>query len=468
MMIGEIRDSQQNEQPYRLKRQGRSIQQAQESIYSFLLEIVRKWPPEEVLLEFKRLFIYHTDSISSGAMQSVYDIVFSNNEEEFRNTLKRCCYILVNNWDATRNFKPIGELVAVFSDPSFNRYTASPTLKRLRLWIQDFVNSKDFEELKLFTSRYEDQIRGPWISRYTSYLLVPQYINLKNPIEQREAARALSKQLKDRFKFDLAMYIAKSQTRIVEQSRPPRNPTGLGDEALRLIKMIVAKRGQFSYANLAHIFLKQTEQLAYYDFKQSLLIYLAFSVENKNFAETLRAKLGEKLESLYSAYDNSLITNALILRTCNRVIDLLTTENQTDPSPLFIQLLTHGNPITLVVVLLKLILISKHSRTHLEARIAEVIRHYQDYAEDECDWVVSFLEIFNVTFAIYAENVQYNLVKMNEDLPEEAKIFNPDTYRIFSQLKYEEKVELFPGILPTDDLAPDDLLLNGEFPEESD
>ncbi|EKQ68760.1 hypothetical protein OsccyDRAFT_3308 [Leptolyngbyaceae cyanobacterium JSC-12] len=455
MMIGEpIQNSQQNESSYRFSRQGRNIQQAQECIYGFLLEIVRKWPPEEVLLEFKRLFIYHVDSISSSAIHAIYEIVFSNNQEEFRNTLKRCCYILINNWDASRNYKPIRELVHLFSDPTFNRYTASPTLKRLRVWINDFVNSKDFEELKLFTSRYEDQLRGPWVSRYTSYLLVPQYANLKNPLEQREAARTLSKQLKDRFKFDLAMYVARSQTRSADH-RPPKNPTALGDEALRLIKMIVARRGQFSYVNLANIFLNQVEHVTFKEFKQSLQTYLVFSVENQSFAEMLQAKLSEKLEHLYDEYDNNTVTNALILRTCNRIIDTLTTENQTDPSPLFIQLLSQGNPITLVIVLLKVVLICRHTRTHLETRIAELIKHYQDYPEDECDWVINFLEIFNVTFAIYAENVRYNLVQMDDvvDQPEKQKVFDPDTYRIFSQLRCEEKLELFPGLVTPENLS---------------
>ncbi|MBF2028993.1 MAG: hypothetical protein IGS48_19905 [Oscillatoriales cyanobacterium C42_A2020_001] len=461
MMIGEpIQNSQQSESSYRFSRQGRNIQQAQECIYEFLLEIVRKWPPEEVLLEFKRLFVYHVDSISSNAMHAIYEIVFSNNQEEFRNTLKRSCYILVNNWDASRNYKPIRELVHLFSDPAFNRYTASPTLKRLRIWLNDFVHSKDFEELKLFTSRYEDQQRGPWISRYTSYLLVPQYVNLQNPLEQREAARALSKQLKDRFKFDLAMYIARSQTRAAD-NRPPKNPTALGDEALRLIKMIVARRGQFSYVNLANIFLHQVERVTYKEFKQSLQTYLAFSVENQAFTETLRAKLGEKLEHLYEEYNKEVVTNALILRTCNRIIDTLTTENQTDPSPLFIQLLSQGNPITLVIVLLKVILICQHARTHLETRIAELIKHYQDYPENECDWVINFLEIFNVTFAIYAENVRYNLVKMEPNQPEQPRAFDPDTYRIFSQLRHEEKLELFPGLVPQEDVSEDGLLLDG-------
>jgi hypothetical protein len=184
-------------------------------------------------------------------------------------------------------------------------------------------------------------------------------------------------------------------------------------------------------------------------------------VENRQFADTLTVTLREKLEELYTSHDYEVVTSALILRTCNRIIDALTTENQTDPSPLFVQLLTHGNAITLVIVLLKIILICKHARTHLEARMADLIRHFQDYTEAECAWVVNFLEVFNVTFAIYAENVQYNLVKMNRDEPEETKSFNPDTYRIFSQLKQEQQLELFPI-----GLVPDELVAEVERLEE--
>ena len=236
---GMIRDVQMSghpsESPKRVTRSGRNLQQAQETIYQFLLDIVKKWPPEEVLLEFKRLFLYHVETTSSEAIPAIYELVFSNNEEEFRNTLKRSCYILVNNWDASRNFKPIQELVEIFEDSSLNRNTVSPTLKRLRGWIDLFRKSKDYEELKLFASRYEESSKGPWSNRYTSYLLVPQYIDLANPIEQREAARALSMQLKDKFKFNLAMYIAKSQS-TMSPERLPKNPTALGDNVLQLIR----------------------------------------------------------------------------------------------------------------------------------------------------------------------------------------------------------------------------------------
>ncbi len=430
MLLNERSD----ESPSQISRAGRNVQLAQETIYRFLLDIVKKWPPEEVLLEFKRLFFYHVDSTSSGAIHAIYEIVFSNDEAEFRNALKRCCYILVNNWDASRNYKPIQELVQQFQISTAEQNTISPTLKRLRSWVENFRNSQDYEQLKLFISRYDEQQKGHWSSRYTSYLLVPQYVDLANPVEQREAARALAKHLKDRFKFDLAMYVAKSQI-AVPTEKVPKNPTMLGDDVLRLIKTIVAKRGRFSYANLANIFISQVEHLTYKEFKQSLKSYLVFSVESGEFASTLQARLIEKLESLYQDYDATPLSEALLLRTCNRIIEYLTTENRQEPSQLFVLLLSQGNPMTLVVVLLKIILICKHSRTHLEAQIADLIRYYENCPEDECDWIVNFLEIFNVTFAIHAENVHYNLIKMDEAEVAAASTSELDDYRIFSQMK---------------------------------
>ena len=423
-----------SEPPKPLSRSGRNLQQAQETVYRFLLDIVKKWPPEEVLLEFRRLFLYHVETTSSGVTQAVYEIVFSNSEEEFRNTLKRSCYILVNNWDASRNFRPIQELVKIFEDSSLDQKTISPTLKRLRAWIDNFRKGKDYEELKLFAARYDDR-KGSWSNRYTSYLLVPQYIDSANPIEQREAARALSMQLKDEFKFSLAMYIAKSQS-VISPERLPTNPTVLGDNVLQLIKTIVAKRGQFSYANLANIFINQTHQLSYKKFKHELKRYLILSIDGNESAEIIQARFTEKLDTLYLDYDHDVLNEALILRTCNRIIEHLTTENRQDPSSLFVLLVSQGSPMTLVIVLLKLILICKNARTHLEAQIAELIRYYKNFPEDECQWIVNFLEIFNVTFAIYAENVQYNLIKMDKSQAFQTPTSQSlDAYHVFSQLK---------------------------------
>lgn len=113
-------------------------------------------------------------------------------------------------------------------------------------------------------------------------------------------------------------------------------------------------------------------------------------------------------------------------------------ENGKEPSLLFVSLLTQGHSLTLVIILLKTILISRNSRRHLEIKIAHLIRYYEKYPEDECKWVINFMEIFNITFAIYAENVEYNLIKMEEDESSNPQL-NLDAYRVFSQMKVDRQ-----------------------------
>ncbi len=425
----------------------RELQAAQQTIYQSLLEMAQKCPPEEVLTEFKCLFLYHGDAVNTSALSALYEIIFHDNEAEFRNTIKRACYILVNNWDANRRPKAIQDLIAAFQDENAPRSTISPTLTRLRVWIRNFQQSQDYSDLKLFADRYsivessEVVEKGPWVRRYTSYVLVSQYVDMGNSVEQREAARAMAQELREKFKFDLAMYVARSQS-ISQDNLPLKNPTELGDDTLRLIKMIVAKRGRYSYGNLANIFLSQIQSLTYGEFKRSLQKYLVFSVGTSDFSHVLQTRMADKLNNLYEEHQDEVVSPALILRTSNRMIEFLTIEHQKEPSSLFVLLLSQGNPITLVITLLKLILISKNSRTHLESRIADLLRYYQEMPEQDCKWVVNFLEIFNVTFTIYADNVQYDLVRMETDRNGHSLEFqntvnhaNLDSYRIFSQLR---------------------------------
>lgn len=423
-----------------LSGQGSRLQKSQDIIYRFLLNIVRQWPAEIVLQEFKNLFIYQIEVAKPEVLQALYKIVFENDETEFRNTLKRSCYILINNWDATRRRKSIQDLIEAFNDPKIHEETISQNLNRIRYWLINFIKSKDYEELKLFAARFDPE--GHWAHRYASYLLVPQYLDVRNSEEQRTAARALSQELKDKFKFDLAMYTAYTQS-AASNHRSLANPTGLGDDVLRLIKRILVKRGPFSYTNLANIFRKQTQNMNYNFYKKSLSNYLLFSVKNPRIVNIFNQNFSAKLETIYAEHDEDLLNQALILRSCNRVIDFLTTENRQDPAELFVLLLSQGNPLTLVVVLLKIILISPNSRSHLESCVATLIEYYQKYPEAECQWFIYFLELFNITLAIYAENVEYNLVNMqnsNRNISSNDRNWNWNTWRIFSQLKQDNKI----------------------------
>ncbi|MBN3961228.1 hypothetical protein [Nostoc sp. NMS8] len=416
-----------------------NVQIAQDEVYSFFVEIVKKLPPEDILREFKGLFIDGLDSEDSDYIPGIYSIFLDDNEHELYNTLKRCCYIIVNNWKTNRKDKYIQELVNLFVNENLKiKDNNPPVVKICKSWLENFVNSKDYKDLKLFATKYEESSKGHWANRYTSYLLIDQSVNEKNPKEQQEAARKLSKQMKDKFKFELAMYIARSQSAVSSTARYT-NPSILGDQALRLIKAIVLKRGVFSHENIAHIFIKQTQNQTLEEFKINLDKYLFFSVDNKESVESWRQQFVNSLSLWKTDYNQENITKELFLRTCNRVIDCLTTENGKEPSSLFVLLLNQGNALTLVIILLKIILISRNSRRHLETRIANLIRFYEKYSEEECKGVINFIEIFNITFAIYAENVEYNLIKMEEEEQSSNQQLNLDGYRVFSQMKVDRK-----------------------------
>lgn len=416
---------------------GQHLPSPHDIICQLFLDIVKRYSPEAVLTEFERLFINPVGTVNSESHKALKQIILSNNEQEFRGTLKRSIYILLNNWIFGRKYQPALELVeklSYYQNKNNSDSTSFSAFRHLKLWLVNFVNSEDYQEIKLFVSRYENRDKAHWKNRYTSYLLAPQYANDKNLLEQRQAAKRLSTELQEQFKFDLAMYTARSQCPTSTDKRS-QNPTALGEEALRLVKKVVTKRGALSYANLANIFINQTQDLNYQDFKRSLIRYLIYSVDNQGLVEGLKTKLTQKIEAIYQNHKEEKLNDHLILKTCNRVIEFLTTEKNGEPSALFVSLASQGNPLTLAVILLKLTLLCSHSRTHLEVCIAKLIKHYENYAQSECQWVINFLEICKIILTIYTENVRYNLVNMENVPLLNQPIFDDNAYRVFSQVK---------------------------------
>lgn len=442
-----------------------SLSQAQDLICQFFLEQIKQHSPELVLQEFKHLFIEPTGALNSMHRQALHLIISSGSEELFLTTLKRSIYILVNNWNTERQAKYIQQLVHLISISLEPKRICTVILKRSILWRRNFVNSQDYQDLKLFASKYENRNQEHWSQRYKSYLLVSQSVDVKKPLEQQEAARTYSQQLKEKFKIELAMYTARYSPASVQQNTLP-NPTSLGDEVLRLIQAILNKQNRFSYASLARIFINQTQQLRYKQFKQSLVKYLLFSTCNQDLSETIKKQLDSQLNTLYKSYDNQPWDNALLLRTCNRVIEHLTTIDGENPSLLFILLATQGKALTLAILLLKIILICPQTHTHLECRLAQLIQRYQCQSESECQWLTHFLEIIQLILTIYTDNVRYDLVNMSECKPEMNGNEPQNFYRIFSQIKcevkkFQEQINSLSGLMQPEQLTGENATVVG-------
>lgn len=411
-----------------------NIQKSQEKIYLFFLDLVRQNTPEAVLLEFKNFFVFGISSVDSDAMQALYDIILTQNKELFINTFKRTCYIIANNWTSERHSKHIRDLVEGIAEAAEHQHTVSRSLKLLRTWVTEFINTEDYQEIKLLAEYYSPEPKKSWNQRYTSLLLVPQYLDLKNPKEQREIARNLSNQLKEKFKSDLAMYSLHGNVRS-STHQEYENPTHLGSDAILLIEKLVAKNLSFSYENYSRIFIKQIQFLNYDRFKSSLQKYLTFAISNRTSLNLLNQKLAAKIDALYAERNEDKLNFDLFLRTCRRIIEFLTVEDGSNPSMLFVMMGDRESALSLAIVLLKIILICKYVRIHLEVCIAKLIRHYENFSEEECQWFINFLEVFNVVFSIYTENVKYNLVRVKDNKSGNHPAIDLEAYRVFPQLK---------------------------------
>jgi uncharacterized protein YjbI with pentapeptide repeats len=411
---------------------------AHDVICDYMLTTVKTCSPEKTLHHFRQVFIDQNTIEDREIFDALNCFARFREQEEFTNTLKRCCYILINNLHATRNSKYVVNLIESFDkildiDPFF-----TPSSSLLRTWIIRFVQSSDYQDLKHFVLPIIDSDRTErgktknWSVRYSSYLLVSQSLDVNNSEEQREFYRSLSQQIRDRFKFDLAMYTARSESPS-SQLRTLPNPTKLGNSAILLIKQIVSQHNLFRYAERARIWSVQVENLNYQEFKEKLQEYLISSPGEDPLAKALKNKFSEKLEVLYSNNDSEPVNRDLILRTCKRMIEFFTIENGQDPSLLFILLTNGGNPIALVIILLKIVMICSSARSHLEVCIAKLIQYYEKYSENECQWFINFLEIFNLIFTIYTENIRYDLVRVTDDRSKNGLIEHLDGYRLFCQ-----------------------------------
>jgi Pentapeptide repeats (8 copies) len=411
---------------------------AHDVICDYMLTIIKTCSPEEALQHFKQVFIEENSIENPKVIDALNHFLLFREQEEFTHTLKRCCYILINNLHATRNSKYVVEMIEYFDRILDINYPWAHQASLLRSWIISFIQSSDYQDLKHFVLPIIDSARAGrgktknWSVRYSSYLLISQSLDVNNPEEQREFSRSLSQQIRDKFKFDLAMYTARSESPSSQFQTLP-NPTKLGNTAISLIKQIVSQHNLFKYADRARLWIDQSESLTYKEFKDALQEYSIVSSVEDPLTKALKTKLSEKLQYLYSNNDSEPVNRELILRTCKRTIEFFTIENGQNPSLLFILLTNGGNPIALVIILLKIVMICSSARSHLELCIAKLIQYYEKYPESECQWFINFLEIFNLIFTIYTENIRYDLVKVTDDRSENGLIEHLDGYRLFCQ-----------------------------------
>ncbi|MCA6596254.1 MAG: hypothetical protein ACK5EU_05215 [Pseudanabaena sp.] len=416
-----------------------SLEKAQQHIYSFFLTIIKHYQVEDILRQFERLFINYGEIDNVEVYNALGEIIFYNKEYEFKNILLRCCYILNNNWALNGNISACQKLVDLFLSHSISLPTKINKLKKLRQWLQNFIQSDEYKTLRSLSGRSGvNKNYHNWSERFSSYLLISEYTDFNKSTEQRQYAGTLARKIKKQFKFDLALYTARIESKTGSASQR-QNPTTLGDGVLILIKKILNKRGNEDLRSLAKRFRAQVDDVTFAEFKDYLLDYLGISRNDFEIPEIMRLTVVQKFSRFHEHQNDQFMTVNLFNVACNQVLRYLLLNKRRQPSELLQLSLESNNLLRYVVLLLKVVLICPKSRLYLESYIAELIKFYSSYDEVECRCFIVFLDMLNVTLAIFDKDTDYSLVKM-KNLENDFTDISLENYRIFSQSKSLENL----------------------------
>ncbi len=471
------------------------IDKAQQCIYKFFLEIIKTHSDNEILDQFNRLFIRYEPIDSHEAYSALGQIIFYNKEDDFNYTILRCCYILNNNWIVNRNIRACQQLVDLFLSNFISTPTKIFKLNTLKQWLQKFVQSAEYNKLRSLSGRpaiyrsYDN-----WAERFSTYILASEYNDPTKPVEQRRYAENLSRKLKKQFKFDLALYTAKIDAR--GSNSQLKNPTSLGDGVLNLIKRVLNKQGNQNFRNIAQNLYKQTTYLSFGEFKDKLLDYLGISADSSD-PSNLKETILYKLITLLEHQDDQQMTMSLLNITCNRLLRHILLDDHRHPSRFLQSALDSQNFLGSIIILLKIVLLFPDSRRYLEGYVAELLKFFSAYSEEECSDFINFLDVLNVTLAIFDDDTDYCLIKMNStniqqgnqnlnnnhndnycanlnNIPNghqnKKSIHDSDNltdinqdvdftnYRIFSQSKNPNNLQHFKNVLIKDDMTTKTLL----------
>ncbi|MGB2927026.1 MAG: hypothetical protein WBB82_17135 [Limnothrix sp.] len=223
---------------------------------------------------------------------------------------------------------------------------------------------------------------------------------------KREKRKRELQQRRSQFKHQWELYQAKQQA---TQMGLTSAQTSLGtddvqaDKVLEAMQRIWSRRGTFAPANLANIFIQQTDDITYKAYKQALVQYLWTAIADQHGLEPLKHRIEETLGQLWPEQGNSIINARLKLRTCNRLISLLTTQGLPHPSPMFTLLAVQEQYDVFGLMLLRLMLLSRPSYQCFADAIKALIDYYAQLNNPKSQWIVSFLEMFQLNIREYLD-----------------------------------------------------------------
>jgi len=392
-------------------------------LYDYWLDRVRTDSPEELIEDFRRLFIEGRGYQEAPIYLALERLVKAKDAEiRFYYFFNRCCHILVNRWQMQSTCQPaILELVSLLDNlpsPGPGHYSTANTLRHL---VKKFTLSDDYVKLqrlaRIISSQYSEETApcvGTLINRYP-YLYDHCLLSDESPREQRQTVRRIKVKTERCFEVNLSHYVT-YQVRLGQVAHTPKtseeagriiqpvkNPTLLNDKELnRALKYYVSPiEGNYTYKALSQNFLANTVYSSTYkDFKNDLYDYLITSVDYGK--GQFNKKLYDVLQNTLPQWDQQKPSEFLILRTSSQLFNYLVVESSQKPDHyIFIDMITNMGVTRTVGLLLKLVLVCPKVKPHLDKRFSILFNHYEGFSRDQVPWLVKSLENLQVAFSIH-------------------------------------------------------------------
>lgn len=374
-------------------------------LFSYFQSTVKSEPPAAVLKQFQDFFLVHQSKDINEILSKVtYQFLVFNQPDRFCYSLNYVIFILISHWLRKGEIGAIRQLLLrLKADPDipFSDSSTSFSQQKFSLWLRDFKCSQYFRNLFFFVpGTYQE---STWGDRYYLFALGDQYLNEDYPYPQQEAARFLLFQLRQRYKFRLAMYLNALREDALPRA-PQVNPTHLDRRTLLMIQQVFFKRKQRNYEEPAQYILEHLSDQTFGVFKQSLVSHLIICIRREKLTHWLHKKLQDHLQVFAQEQDGLMMNQGLLYQICDGLFGyFLNPEYLQNPAHPLTLLLVERDYLTLANLLLRLLFVCPETYRSLLASLNRLVFLYDRQPLDQCEWLVGFLETMNVILAMMVE-----------------------------------------------------------------
>ncbi|MGC9527599.1 MAG: hypothetical protein ACP5D7_18860 [Limnospira sp.] len=423
-------------------RYNQPISPEEQQLYDHWLERIDREDETTLIEHFRLLFVQGSGYPDQRIAQAMEKLLRSPHiEEEFNFILNRCCYILINRWHTNPNRRQaIHRLVSLFDEVSPASpqplYRQSRRMQRLSFLIRNFLESEQYHTLKRFAEVLcqPPQPSRPLIQSEPLRSLIPRYpylyryclLSEDSPYEHQQMIRQIQAQKQRKFELELSQYalhqmrriaLARTQPEVAKKMKIPlANPTLLNNRELFFaLKQFVGKvEGGHTYRDLARGFISQVSpHQTFRSFKSDFYEYLIHnSFESGYLNRQFNEKLYKQLQNTIPHSDDEPFSEFLMLRTCSQLLNFLVVESPQKPNHfVFIDLIANIGPTIVVGLLLKIVLLCRKVKPHLENRFAVLFNHYESSSQEGLQWLVKVLENLNVGLTTNFGSVDLSFIR---------------------------------------------------------